>query len=56
MLPLTVAFSVLALLAGAITLFLLWLNTRLAFAVGADLGLEVYHASLPALPSAFGPK
>ena len=45
-LPLTVAFSVLALLAGAIRLFLLWLSTRLAFAVGADLGLEVYRRTL----------
>ena len=45
-LPLTVAFSVLALLAGAIRLFLLWLSTRLAFAAGADLGLEVYRRTL----------
>ncbi len=45
-LPLTVAFAAAALMAGAIRILLLWVSTRLAFASGADLGIEVYRRTL----------
>jgi ATP-binding cassette subfamily B protein len=45
-LPLTVGFVASALIAGAIRLLLLWVNTRLAFASGADLSIEVYRRTL----------
>lgn len=45
-LPLTVLFAALAILAGVIRTFLLWLSTRLAFAAGADLSMEVYRRTL----------
>lgn len=45
-LPLTVAFVAAALIAGAIRMLLLWVSTRLAFASGADLGIEVYRRTL----------
>ena len=45
-LPFTVAFMVAALIAGAIRILLLWVSTRLAFASGADLGIEVYRRTL----------
>jgi len=45
-LPLTVAFVVAALVAGAIRMLLLWFGTRLAFVTGADLGIEVYRRTL----------
>jgi ABC-type multidrug transport system fused ATPase/permease subunit len=45
-LPLTVAFATAALAAGAIRILLLWVSTRLAFASGADLGIEVYRRTL----------
>ncbi len=45
-LPLTVAFAAAALIAGAIRILWLWVSTRLAFATGADLGIEVYRRTL----------
>lgn len=45
-LPLTVAFIAVALLAGATRLLLLWASTRLAVAIGADLSGEVYRRTL----------
>ena len=45
-LPLTVAFGAVALIAGAIRILLLWASTRIAFASGADLGIEVYRRTL----------
>jgi len=45
-LPLTVAFATASLIAGAIRIFLLWVSTRLAFAIGADLSIEVYRRTL----------
>lgn len=45
-LPLTVAFAAAALMAGAIRILLLWVSTRLAFASGADLSIEVYRRTL----------
>jgi ABC-type multidrug transport system fused ATPase/permease subunit len=46
LLPLTLAFAVLALVAGAIRLLLLWVSTRFTFAAGADLSIEVYLRTL----------
>ena len=45
-LPLTVAFIVAALIAGAIRIFLLWLNTWLVVASGSELSIEVYRRTL----------
>jgi len=45
-LPLTVAFITAALMAGVIRILLLWATTRVAFATGADLGIEVYRRTL----------
>lgn len=46
MLPLTAIFIVAALAAGAIRLLLLWATTRVSFAAGADLSIEVYRRTL----------
>ena len=45
-LPLTVLLIVAALVAGAVRLLLLWVSTRLAFATGVDLSLEVFRRTL----------
>ncbi len=45
-LPLTVIFATAALIAGVVRILLLWVNTRLAYASGADLGIEVYRRTL----------
>ena len=45
-LPLTLAFAAAVLLAGGIRMLLLWVSTRLAFATGADLSIEVYRRTL----------
>ncbi len=44
--PLTLAFGCAALLAASMRMLLLWVNTRLSFACGADLGIEVYRRTL----------
>jgi ABC-type multidrug transport system fused ATPase/permease subunit len=46
LLPLTVSFAVIALLAGGIRVLLLWVSTRFTFAAGADLSIEVYRRTL----------
>ena len=46
LLPITVAFCMAALLAGAIRLLLLWASTRLSFAAGADISLDIYRRTL----------
>jgi len=46
LLPLTVAFGLAALIAGAIRLLLLWASTRLSFATGADLSINIYRRTL----------
>jgi ABC-type multidrug transport system fused ATPase/permease subunit len=46
LLPLTVTFVVIAILAGAIRTLLLWVVTRFTFAAGADLSNEVYRRTL----------
>lgn len=45
-LPLTIGFVVIVLMAGAIRLLLLWANAKFAFASGADLSIEVYRRTL----------
>jgi ATP-binding cassette subfamily B protein len=46
LLPLTVTFASAALMAGALRIFLLWTSTRLAFATGSDLSIELYRRTL----------
>jgi ATP-binding cassette subfamily B protein len=46
LLPLTMAFGCTALIAGGMRMLLLWVNTRLSFACGADLGIAVYRRTL----------
>ncbi|MDP1949178.1 MAG: ABC transporter ATP-binding protein [Nitrospirota bacterium] len=45
-LPLTVIFVVAIVLAAGIRMLLLWVSTRLIFASGADLSVEVYRRTL----------
>ena len=45
-LPLTVAFALAALLAGATRILLLWSSTRLAVVCGSELSIEVYRRTL----------
>jgi len=45
-LPLTAAFGVAALLAGAMRILVIWLSTRMTFAAGADLSIDVYRRTL----------
>ena len=46
LLPLTIFFCMVALLAGAVRLLLLWANTRLSFAAGSDLSISIYLRTL----------
>jgi ATP-binding cassette, subfamily B, bacterial PglK len=46
LLPLTIAFVTIALVAGAIRILLLRVSTRFIFAAGADLSIEVYRRTL----------
>jgi ATP-binding cassette subfamily B protein len=46
LLPLTITFCIAALFAGAMRLLLLWANTRLSFATGADLSISIYRRTL----------
>jgi ATP-binding cassette, subfamily B, bacterial PglK len=46
LLPLTLAFGLATLIAGASRLLLLWASTRLSFATGADLGISIYRRTL----------
>ena len=46
LLPITVAFAVAALAAGAIRMLNLWMNGRLAAAIGSDLSCEAYRRTL----------
>lgn len=45
-LPLSIAFAVAALFAGALRLLLLWVSIRLGNATGADLSIDVYRRTL----------
>ena len=44
--PLTIAFGLAVLMAGAMRLLLLWASTRLSFATGADLSISIYRRTL----------
>ncbi len=46
LLPLTIFFAVAALTAGGVRLLLLWASTRFSFAIGADLGIDMYRRTL----------
>lgn len=46
LLPLTVVFSFAAFMAGIMRLLLLWSSTRLSFATGADLSINIYRRTL----------
>lgn len=46
MLPLTVVFCAAALVTGAVRLLLLWIQTRLSHAIGADFSIQVYRRTL----------
>jgi ABC-type multidrug transport system fused ATPase/permease subunit len=46
LLPLTIVFGLAALIAGAMRLLLLWVSTRLSFAAGADLSMNIYRRTL----------
>lgn len=46
LLPITITFALAALAAGAIRLLNLWLNGRLAAAIGSDLSCEAYRRTL----------
>ena len=46
LLPLTIAFGLAALTAGAMRLILLWASIRLSFAAGADLSIDIYRRTL----------
>lgn len=46
LLALTVAFGLAAVIAGIMRLLLLWANTRLSFATGADLSIDIYRRTL----------
>ncbi len=44
--PLTILFGIAALISGAMRLLLLWASTRLSFATGADLSINIYRRTL----------
>ena len=46
LMPLTVAFGLAALMAGAMRLLQLWVSTRISFATGADLSIGIYRRTL----------
>jgi len=46
LLPLTIAFSIGALFSGAMRLILLWAQTRLGHAIGADVSFSIYRRTL----------
>lgn len=46
LLPVSIVFGVTALLAGAMRLLLLWASTRLSYATGADLSINIYRRTL----------
>lgn len=46
LIPITIFFCLAALFAGTIRLLLLWVSTRLSFAVGSDLSIDIYQRTL----------
>jgi len=45
-LPMTIAFAIVSLVAGGLRLLLLWVSIRLGNATGSDLSIEVYRRTL----------
>jgi len=45
-LPMTLLFAAFAVITGAIRILLLWASTRLAYATGSDLSIDVYRRTL----------
>ena len=46
LLPLTVAFGIAALIAGALRLLLMHASSRISFGTGSDLSISIYHRTL----------
>ena len=46
LLPTTVLFAVVAMCAAAMRLFLSWISSRFTYAVGVDIGVELYRRAL----------
>lgn len=46
LLPLTIAFAIAVLLSGVMRITLLWLQTRLSHAIGADFSFSIYRRTL----------
>ena len=46
LLPLTVVFATMAVIAGVIRIFLLWVSTRFAYTSGSDLSIKLYRHTL----------
>lgn len=46
LLPATILFCLIAILAGSLRIFLLWVNTRFAFLTGADISIDIYRRTL----------
>ena len=46
LLPITVCFGFAILFSGSVRLLLIWASTRLSFAVGADLSIDIYRRTL----------
>lgn len=46
LLPLTIFFILAVVFSGAMRLLLLWAETRLGFAIGADFGIQIYERTL----------
>ena len=46
LLPLTLVFVLAAIISGVIRLFMLWAQTRLGYAIGADMSYEIYRRTL----------
>ena len=46
LLPLTIAFCIAVVVSGAMRLLLLWAQTRLSYAIGADFSFSVYRRTL----------
>lgn len=46
LLPITIIFGFAALISGFIRMFLLWASTRISYAIGADLSINVYRRTL----------
>jgi ATP-binding cassette subfamily B protein len=44
--PLTIVFCIAAFIAGGMRLLLLWVSTRLSFAAGADISINIYRRTL----------